>query len=599
MKRILKSISGVVVSACLAFTLCPAPAIANSDPKTITNNDLAIVALDDYDDNGNNDDNNDSSSSSSSTRKKQENKKITWKRLGGANRYETMQQVVSGTFNSSSGVVLATGQNFPDALAASSLAGAMGCPILLTAPNHLSNETRAQLQALNATNVIIMGGPAAISEQCEAEINAMGLSSGRIQGVDRYETSVYTMKICRDAHSTSDTVIIATGTNYPDSLSIGPWAYATASPIILANSDGYLSDQAVRQIREDPYITNVVFVGGEQVVSSYIQEQLGHTYNYHRLGGPDRYETSTRIAEWECEHGFTWARPSVTTGRSFPDALGAAPLNGLNKSPLVISDSDTSPTFASLYANRFDITNGFILGGGAAVATDDPIATYLAHREVLHGVDISGWDEGIDLYDLDADFVIIKSTEGLQYSEDGVLYNPWYEEWADTVLSQNMLLGFYHYANGEDPVKEADEFYESIKKYQGQAIACLDWEGDGNKLFDSGEDVAWCKIFLDRLKSRFGGTPILYTSKNYVKKYDWSEVAASYPLWGAEYADFEEVFGYQVDPWQSSGKWGAWGTSPLILQYTSMGVLEHNGGIDNFDFNLFSGTRDTWLSYQR
>jgi hypothetical protein len=30
-----------------------------------------------------------------------------------------------------------------------------------------------------------------------------------------------------------------------------------------------------------------------------------------------------------------------------------------------------------------------------------------------------------------------------------------------------------------------------------------------------------------------------------------------------------------------------------------MGVLEHNGGIDNFDFNLFSGTRDTWLSYQR
>ena len=57
MKRILKSISGVVVSACLAFTLCPAPAIANSDPKTITNNDLAIVALDDYDDNGNNDNN--------------------------------------------------------------------------------------------------------------------------------------------------------------------------------------------------------------------------------------------------------------------------------------------------------------------------------------------------------------------------------------------------------------------------------------------------------------------------------------------------------------------------------------------------------------
>ena len=29
-----------------------------------------------------------------------------------------------------------------------------------------------------------------------------------------------------------------------------------------------------------------------------------------------------------------------------------------------------------------------------------------------------------------------------------------------------------------------------------------------------------------------------------------------------------------------------------------MGVLEHNGGIDYFDFNLFFGTRDTWLNYQ-
>lgn len=612
MKRLLQSISSIVLSACLALTSFPSLALANSNPHTISENDLNIIAQDEYgydDADGSEsaygDEDGDTSVTASdvnvgyrSSTDSRTTEKTTWKRLGGANRYETMRLIVSGAFKTCSGVILATGQNFPDALAASSLAGAMGCPILLTAPDQLSPETRGQLEALGTTNVIIMGGPAAVSENVETELASMGLACGRIQGVDRYETSVYTMRICRDAHSTSDTVIVATGTNYPDSLSVGPWAYSTASPIILAQPDGLLSDQAVEAIRNDPYVKTVVFLGGDAVVSPRIEDQLGPDYGYMRMGGADRYETSAIIADYECRAGFTWAHPSVTTGLAFPDALAAAPLNGLNKSPLLISDSNTSPAFAALYAHRTDITSAFILGGTAAVATDDPIESYGALREFLHGVDVSGWDEGIDIHDLEADFVIIKATEGLQYSKEGILYNPSYLEWADAALSEGKLLGFYHYANGEDPVEEADEFYESIKDYRGRAIACLDWEAEGNEAFDTGVDVEWCKLFLDRIKERFGGTPFLYTSKNFAKKYDWSEVAFSYPLWGAEYADMEEVHGYQTDPWQSSGMWGVWGAYPKIFQYTSMGTLDHNGGIDYFDFDLFLGTREDWLAHQ-
>ena len=219
----------------------------------------------------------------------------------------------------------------------------------------------------------------------------------------------------------------------------------------------------------------------------------------------------------------------------------------------------------------------------------------------LNGVDVSGhnWGNGssartLRLSEVEGDFFIIKATEGTQ----GTIYNTRYKQMAEQALSTGRLIGFYHYANGEDAIAEADTFYDAIKDYKGRAIACLDWEGIGNKLFDTGKDVAWCKKFLDRLKLRFGGTPVLYTSKSYTNAYDWSSVAQSYPLWGAEYPDYEDINGYQSNPWQSSRKWGAWGSYPTIFQYTGTGVLTHNGGCSHFDFDLFYGSATDWRKLQ-
>ena len=219
----------------------------------------------------------------------------------------------------------------------------------------------------------------------------------------------------------------------------------------------------------------------------------------------------------------------------------------------------------------------------------------------LYGVDVSGHDWGngssartLRLSEVEGDFFIIKATEGVQ----GTIYNTRYKLMAEQALSTGRLIGFYHYANGGDAIAEADSFYNAIKDYKGRAIACLDWEGAGNKLFDTGKDVAWCKKFLDRLKLRFGGTPLLYTSKSYTNAYNWSSVASSYPLWGAEYPDYDDVYGYQSNPWQSSRKWGAWGTYPTIHQYTSTGVLSRNGGCEYFDCNVFYGSASDWRRLQ-
>ena len=206
---------------------------------------------------------------------------------------------------------------------------------------------------------------------------------------------------------------------------------------------------------------------------------------------------------------------------------------------------------------------------------------------MIHGVDISGWQDGVRADEIEADFVIVKATEGLQ----GTVYNPAYREMADATLRSGKMLGFYHYSNGDDPVAEADSFMAAVADYSGRAVLALDWEGQGNPLFLSGQDADWCRRFLDRVRDAWGCTPILYTGKDATNALDWSIVARDYPLWGAEYASMNPVYGYQTDPWQSGKPWGAWGERPLIFQYTANLVLEHNGGIAEFDGNLMYGSR--------
>lgn len=212
----------------------------------------------------------------------------------------------------------------------------------------------------------------------------------------------------------------------------------------------------------------------------------------------------------------------------------------------------------------------------------------------LHGVDVSGWDEGIDCAALTADFVIVKSTEGLQ----GTIYNPTYRQMADATLRSGKLLGFFHYANGEDPVAEAEAFYESIKDYRGRAVACLDWEDRGNPVFCSGEDVGWCLRFLDRIAELMGGTPLFYTNKTTCNAFDWSPVAAKYPLWGAEYAYEDYTWpDYLEEPWESEDPWGAWGRDVALHQYGYVNPQPCNGGIGSLDGEICYRDRETWLSW--
>lgn len=102
--------------------------------------------------------------------------------------------------------------------------------------------------------------------------------------------------------------------------------------------------------------------------------------------------------------------------------------------------------------------------------------------------------------------------------------------------------------------------------------------------------VALAKTWLDRVKSETGVTPDIYTSKSVLFSYDWSSVAKTYPLWVAQYPNYDET-GFTSEPWTDGWDFEAW-DSPLIFQHTGTGRIPGYGG--HLDLDLFYGTKDDW-----
>lgn len=296
-------------------------------------------------------------------------------RVSGNTRYDTMGSLTErGNWAKGGSVVLASGANYPDALAASSLAGGFNGPILLTDPNGLSTSAKDQLELLCPSRVFIVGGNAAVSPAVERQVKEL-LGSGcavfRVAGQTRYETSLVAAEI---NPKSSDTVIVATGGNYADALSVSPYAFASGSPVVLCDKSSGLTAGAMGTIRSKKY-SKAVIVGGTAAVPAAVERQLrsAGVNDITRLSGATRYETSAKIADFELESGlgFTMDGVLLATGSNFPDALAAGPLAGRSRSPLLLVDPGASYASGYLSAHRGEVRSAVVVGGASAVPEAD------------------------------------------------------------------------------------------------------------------------------------------------------------------------------------------------------------------------------------
>ena len=156
-------------------------------------------------------------------------------RVAGPTRWATAVEVAQDVAPSPDTVVLATGETFPDAVAASAYAAHQGWPVLLTGRDVLPDEVDGYLAAAGSVRVVPIGGPAAISEAVLAELSAGGHTvADRLAGSTRWATSHRIATAHADALGSPTDLWVATGEAFPDALTAGVAAAANGALLQLS-----------------------------------------------------------------------------------------------------------------------------------------------------------------------------------------------------------------------------------------------------------------------------------------------------------------------------------------------------------------------------
>jgi putative cell wall-binding protein len=88
-------------------------------------------------------------------------------RLGGSDRYEASRNINVEAFDSAATAFIATGLNFPDALAGAALAGNQGSPLFIVPGTCVPFSVVNSIEALGADHLAILGGPNSVSPAVE------------------------------------------------------------------------------------------------------------------------------------------------------------------------------------------------------------------------------------------------------------------------------------------------------------------------------------------------------------------------------------------------------------------------------------------------
>jgi putative cell wall-binding protein len=289
-------------------------------------------------------------------------------RLFGDDRYGTAYQVAL-TLKEKLGVdkfdtvVIASGMNFADALSGTYLANKYNAPILMT---DSKDKNVAQLKAfinehaVKGAKVYILGGNAAVKNNVDKALK--GYDVKRLAGATRYETN---LEILKEVGVGNETIIVATGMNFADSLS----ASATGLPILLV--DKSLS-KAQTQYLKSAGQHSYVIAGGTAAVSEKVEKQMEAFGQVERLAGSMRYQTSVMIAE-RFFNNPDYAVVALAT--NFPDGLSGGALAYALDAPMLLTNKDANNyKITSAYSKENDIHYGYVLGGSGLV-TDKAVSS--------------------------------------------------------------------------------------------------------------------------------------------------------------------------------------------------------------------------------
>jgi len=295
-------------------------------------------------------------------------------RVGGEDRFATAAALARDAApDGAPRVLLARGDVAADALAASALVG--GAPLLLTAPDGLPAATAAAFDDLGAEEVVVLGGPAAISQRVTDVLTAAGLDVSRIAGADRFATAAAVARELGRAGTlamhgeSATTAVLASGLVEADALAAGPLAAEAGLPVLLTGPDR-LAPSAAAAL-DSAQVRRVLLAGGPDAVGARVEDELrARGLQVVRVAGSDRTGTAAALAALTVEAlGWDAQRVDVAAASAVPDALAAVAHAADDRVPLLFSASATDLGVAAeaFLAERCDRVAEVVLVGGETV----------------------------------------------------------------------------------------------------------------------------------------------------------------------------------------------------------------------------------------
>ena len=309
-------------------------------------------------------------------------------RLAGNDRYATGVAVSQSQWSNAGGdntpraiadaVVLARGDNFPDALAGVPLAKRDRGPLLLTEPGSLNGATAAEIRRVLPTGktVYILGGNQAVSPTVQKQLQGMGYNVQRFGGQDRYGTA---LQIAEQGMGSPHQVVVATGQDFADALSAGPLAADEGNAILLSdgktldpNTKAYIAAAERKDGAADPAF-HLNAVGGAAVAATSYLGGAAHT-----LMGADRYATAVAVAQ-RFAADMPVTQFGVATGMQFADALTGGAYMANAGEPLILTPpTGLAPADANLLRTMQSQISTITLFGGP-VALNKTVMDQIAH----------------------------------------------------------------------------------------------------------------------------------------------------------------------------------------------------------------------------
>lgn len=309
-------------------------------------------------------------------------------RIYGINRYETSVSV-AGNFSSQKlqSIIIASGDDFPDALTGSILSKKVNAPILLVGKNadsitYCTNFIKNKLD-LNGT-IYILGGKFSVSGNFEKQLNSIGYKNiKRLGGSNRFDTNGTIINSLNLEKKTP--VFIVNGFGFPDALSISSVSASKGYPIIMSNSSK-LPEEA-KKLLNNIQPDKVFVIGGTGSINSNVINDLKKIVptlkdsSVTRIGGENRYETSLNICRY-----FKLSSDSafIASGTNFPDALSGSALAAKMSAPIILTDGyDIAKQ--KQYLDQTDYKKLTLLGGTGSISSD--VENILEDKQIISDAD--------------------------------------------------------------------------------------------------------------------------------------------------------------------------------------------------------------------